>query len=108
MKGLRVPRFHEQMRLLLAQRGLMQKNAAALLGVNPNQISRWCDDQMPGSFDALKAIADTFGVPWEWLLVGDEGRDVLNAYRDSKWKPPPRGSGGARSTRSRERSAEAQ
>lgn len=70
MRGLRIPGFHEQMRTVLAARKLSQEDAARLLGVKANQISRWCSNQMPGSFEMLQHIAETLDVSWRWLLCG--------------------------------------
>ncbi len=82
MRGLRVPTFHEQMRLLLERHGLSQKAAAKKLHVNFNQVSRWCSNQMPGSFEQLEHIARTFGVPWEWLLIGEGGFTRVQKWID--------------------------
>ena len=27
-----------------------------------------------------------FGVPWQWIVIGDEGYDALKAYRDDREK----------------------
>ena len=80
------PEFHTRFKRLMRETGVTASALATTLAVNTNQIYRWQKDQMPGRA-MLEKIAEAMGVPWEWLLVGDEGAEHLRRYMSKRGGP---------------------
>lgn len=58
--------------------------------IDPTTLSRWMSEkyrQMPGVL-ALQTLAEALQVPWEWLLVGDDGVKELATWKENpkRWE----------------------
>lgn len=75
------PDFGKRLRAVLDQRTITNKSAFAREHeFSQGQISRWTLGGMPDTQEALQRLAAALDVPWEYLLVGEEGATVIAAY----------------------------
>jgi len=58
--------------------------ASALVGVKPEQISKWRDGKARAPFLALAALAKVAGVSLDWIANGDPSRDRNEVTRPSQ------------------------
>lgn len=68
--------------------GLSRAKFAEEKKLRQQSFNDWLNGVQP-ELDGLQRAAGAFGVPWQWLAVGDEGTEALIAYRRGRLKPPP-------------------
>ncbi len=68
-----------RIRELRIQRGIQQKELAAILGIPANTYNQWENGKRQPDYQSLSKIADYFGVTTDYLL----GRDTSD-YNDVK------------------------
>lgn len=57
-------------------KGLTQENVAETMGVSPQAVSKWENDQSYPDITSLPALADLLGTSVDRLLRGEEARDT--------------------------------
>lgn len=83
-----VPGMEERLNKAFAKARVNKSELARRCDLESWQVGRILSGVLPESFERLTRVADELSVPWQWLLIGDEGEAVLSAYRDGRWKPP--------------------
>ena len=63
---------------------LSRRRFAIRCGLDPQAFNDWVSGEAEPSLPNLKLIGKVFGVPWEWLLIGDEGLGVLKRWDSAK------------------------
>jgi transcriptional regulator with XRE-family HTH domain len=54
------------------------------------QLSDWLGETTP-NFDSLVKIGEAFGIPWQFLLVGEEGLEALKKWDADRKRGRPGG-----------------
>jgi transcriptional regulator with XRE-family HTH domain len=68
--------FHERLHYCATAKGVNQTQVGKECGFQSGTVSRYFSgESVPKAMDLLK-LATYFGVSMEWLLVGDEAREV--------------------------------
>lgn len=55
--------------------------------VDKSNLYRWVAGHVPERANLL-LLERELQVPWQWLIVGDDGLDTLDAFKDGRWRPP--------------------
>lgn len=66
---------------------LSQRQFALDNKLDPTKFNNWTKGTQP-DYEGLEQLQRVFGVPWQWILVGDDGADALAAYSRKRTKPP--------------------
>lgn len=89
MRSLRVPGFADRIAACLRARGVTQSAFAAehsrrhpRTRITQSNLSRWMRNQVP-SFESLQELAEALEVPWEYLLLGEEGAQEILRHTGS-------------------------
>lgn len=51
--------------------------------ISQQQVSEWMSDVVP-SFDNLLRLEKEFRVPWQWIVVGDDGYKAIKTYKETR------------------------
>lgn len=88
--GLKPPGFTERLQALWeaerertkaeTRHPVSQVEWAMAHGIQPSTFCLHLRGATP-TFEYLQRLADGFKVPWQWLVVGDEGCEALRTYR---------------------------
>jgi transcriptional regulator with XRE-family HTH domain len=72
---------------LAANPALSQRQFAKDHDLDPTKFNNWTKDTQP-DLEGLEQLERVFGVPWQWLLVGDEGMAALEIYSRKRGPSP--------------------
>lgn len=61
----------ERLRKIMEHFALPQRGLAALIGVNPSQVSFWLNDKSSMPQSTAMAFQAALGIRWQWLLHGE-------------------------------------
>ena len=86
--ALKIPGCNERIHGLwktveTANPGLSQRKWAQDHGLDSTKFNNWTKKTQP-DFEGLEQLQRVFGIPWQWILIGDEGMAVLETYRQKK------------------------
>ena len=83
MRALRIPGFADRLAACLRAHRTTQSAFARQqqrrnrgTRITQSNLSRWMKNQVP-SFESLEELATALGVPWEYLLLGEEGAHAV-------------------------------
>ncbi|MGK5087855.1 helix-turn-helix transcriptional regulator [Bdellovibrionota bacterium FG-2] len=71
--------FANNLKSVMAERGINLKSAADLAGVSPPVVHAWLQGGAPADFLAVAKLAKALGTDFQWLLTG--GHAEANAAR---------------------------
>ncbi len=75
---MRVYRFNENLKEIIAERGLSAAEVAEKIGVNSSTVSCWCSGQYtPNLFNAF-LLSEALGIGLDELVCGEDEKDELN------------------------------
>lgn len=63
---------------------ISQRRFATKYGLDPQQFNQWVNGKSVPSLPAIMRLAEVFGVPWQWLVIGDDGMKALKKWDDAK------------------------
>jgi len=91
--ALKIPECNVRIRALWeavrnTRPGLSQRSWAAEHKIDTTLFNNWLKETQP-DLRGLRQLERAFGVPWEWILLGDEGIAALKAYDRPLIKAPP-------------------
>jgi transcriptional regulator with XRE-family HTH domain len=66
--------FAQNLKLVLAERGISQKGAAELADVPPSTVGDWLSGVNPTDALAVQRLCRALKCDFEWLLTGEKGR----------------------------------
>lgn len=62
--------FAKNLKKLLVERGISQRAAAEIAGVNSATINQWLSGTQPNDAMAVLKLSKAFGCDFQWLLTG--------------------------------------
>lgn len=63
--------FSQNLNKLLKDRGISQRAAAELAGVNPSVVNDWCNGAVPRDLKAVSKLCKALSTDFEWILTGE-------------------------------------
>ena len=79
--------FHEKLQALRRQKGLTQEELATHMGVSPQAVSKWENDQTCPDISALPRLARLLGVSVDELLEGKAELPAVRVLPPAERKP---------------------
>lgn len=55
------------------------RGVAQAVGLDPGLLYSWIKSTVP-SYEGLLQLQGVLGVPWQWLLIGDDGLEALRRF----------------------------
>lgn len=72
----------QRLKSVLNERKISLRKAAAMAGVSPSVMDSWTSGATPSDLLAVKALSNSLGVSFSWLLTGepDSGGDSISIH----------------------------